>query len=173
VEASIYWDRGVSPSSSSGFTQLRAKLTRVTEYTPADFVSLVKRYNISYHEKKPGQLFCDGSSAEIIEMLLTEAADAGVQIRCRSLIRAVRAADARSNEDLEPVNTGEFAHALTPKATLFEVETGKGIITARSLVVATGGLSIQPLGATDFGYRLATGNQDSASLSISCLIMTH
>ena len=127
----------------------------LARYTPADFVSLVERHGISYHEKKLGQLFCDGSSAQIIEMLLTEATDAGVEIRCGSLIRAVRTADARVNEDLEPVYAGEVVHALTPKPPSFEIETGNGIITARSLVVATGGLSIPPLGATDFGYGLA------------------
>lgn len=129
----------------------------LASYTPADFVALVDRHAISYHEKKLGQLFCDGSSAAIIEMLLTEAADAGVQIRCGSLIRAIRkaSADPAVKEDPKPVNTGEVAQSSTPKSTSFEVETGKGVITAQSLVVATGGLSIQPLGATDFGYRLA------------------
>ena len=127
----------------------------LARYTPADFVSLVERHGISYHEKKLGQLFCDGSSAQIIEMLLSEAGNAGVQIRCGSVIRAVHTADARANEDLERVGAGEVAQALIPKEASFEVETGNGIITAQSLVVASGGLSIAPLGATDFGYRLA------------------
>ena len=103
----------------------------LARYTPADFVSLVEKHGIPYHEKKLGQLFCDGSSARIIEMLLTEASEAGVEIRCGSLVRGVE------------------------KAKHFEVETNSGSITSRSLVVATGGLSIPPLGATDFGYRLA------------------
>ena len=127
----------------------------LARYTPADFVSLVERHGISYHEKKLGQLFCDGSSAQIIEMLLSEARAAGVQIRCGSVIRAVRTGNASANEDLERVNAGEVDRALRRKMTSFEVETGKGIITAQSLVVATGGLSIPPLGATDLGYRLA------------------
>ena len=100
-------------------------------YTPADFVSLVEKYGIAYHEKKLGQLFCDGSSQQIIEMLLTEARAAGVEIRCGSLVRGVE------------------------KKESFEVETNTGVINSQSLVVATGGLSIAPLGATDFGYRLA------------------
>ena len=58
-------------------------------YTPADFVSLVERHGIAYHEKKLGQLFCDGSSQQIIAMLLTEARAAGVEIRCGSLVREV------------------------------------------------------------------------------------
>jgi predicted Rossmann fold flavoprotein len=103
----------------------------LARYTPGDFVSLVEKHGIPYHEKKLGQLFCDGSSRTIIEMLLTEASEAGVEIRCGSLVRGVE------------------------KREHFEVETNNGTITSQSLVVATGGLSIPPLGATDFGYRLA------------------
>jgi predicted Rossmann fold flavoprotein len=103
----------------------------LARYTPVDFISLVEKHGIAYHEKKLGQLFCDGSSAQIIQMLLTEATEAGVEIRCHSLVRNVR------------------------KAQGFEVETDSGVITSESLVVASGGLSIPPLGATDFGYRLA------------------
>jgi predicted Rossmann fold flavoprotein len=105
----------------------------LARYTPADFVSLVERHGISYHEKKLGQLFCDGSSAQIIEMLLAEAADAGVRISCGSQVRRVCLSNANS----------------------FEIEIAGELINAQSLVVATGGLSIPPLGATDFGYRLA------------------
>jgi len=105
----------------------------LARYTPADFVSLVETHGISYHEKKPGQLFCDGSSSQIIEMLLAEAADAGVKIICGSQVRGVRLSNPRS----------------------FEIEIAGNTISAQSLVVATGGLSIPPLGATDFGYRLA------------------
>lgn len=107
----------------------------LARYTPADFVLLVEKHGIPHHEKKLGQLFCDGSSARIIEMLLTEASEAGVEIRCGSLVRGVKK------------NAEEKEH--------FEVETNSGNFTSQSLVVATGGLSIPPLGATDFGYRLA------------------
>ncbi|MGH9931308.1 MAG: NAD(P)/FAD-dependent oxidoreductase, partial [Pyrinomonadaceae bacterium] len=103
----------------------------LARYTPADFISLVEQHGIPYHEKKLGQLFCDGSSRSIIEMLLKEASEAGVEIRCGSQVRNVA------------------------KQESFEVETSNGPIVAQSLVVATGGLSIPPLGATDFGYRLA------------------
>lgn len=103
----------------------------LARYTPADFVSLVEKHGIPYHEKKLGQLFCDGSSQQIIEMLLTEASEAGVEVRCGSLVRKVTQQE------------------------YFEVETNNGTVTSQSLVVATGGLSIPPLGATDFGYRLA------------------
>ena len=103
----------------------------LARYTPADFVSLVEKHGIAYHEKKLGQLFCDGSSSQIIEMLLIQARAAGVEIRCGSLVRSVE------------------------KKESFEIEASGGVINSQSLVVATGGLSIAPLGATDFGYRLA------------------
>lgn len=104
----------------------------LARYTPADFIALVEKYGISYHEKKLGQLFCDGSSREIIDMLLAECADARVEVRTHCAVRGV-ARDA--------------AH--------FVVDTSQGVFTAHSLVIATGGLSIPQLGASDFGYRLA------------------
>jgi predicted Rossmann fold flavoprotein len=103
----------------------------LARYTPADFVALVERHGIAYHEKKLGQLFCDGSARQIINLLLAECADAGVEIRCGCRVRRVERGDR------------------------FRVETERGSFTSRSLVVATGGLSIPQLGATDFGYQLA------------------
>ena len=113
----------------------------LARYTPTNFISLIEKHSIAYHEKKLGQLFCDGSSREVIEMLLTEAREAGVEIRCGSLVRNV------SRSATSPV---ERRSSLS-----FTIETEKAIFRAASLVVATGGLSIAPLGATDFGYRLA------------------
>jgi predicted Rossmann fold flavoprotein len=103
----------------------------LARYTPADFISLVEKYGIAYHEKKLGQLFCDGSSQQIINMLLSECRAAQVEIRCRCRVFEVR------------------------KDASFRIETNQGAITAQSLVIATGGLSIPTLGATDFGYRIA------------------
>ncbi len=103
----------------------------LARYTPSDFVALVERHRIRYHEKKLGQLFCDESSRLIIEMLLGECDDARVDIRTSCGVRAVR------------------------KEELFTLETNRGTFECESLVVATGGLSIPKLGATDFGYVLA------------------
>jgi predicted Rossmann fold flavoprotein len=116
----------------------------LARYTPAHFVSLLEKHGIAYHEKKLGQLFCDGSSDQIIEMLLKEAREVGVEIYCGSTVRAVRQS--------EPP-----AAAAGPYSDegLFEIETQLGVLISKSLVVATGGLSIPPLGATDLGYRLA------------------
>ncbi len=111
----------------------------LARYTPSDFVSLVEKHGIPYHEKKLGQLFCDGSSSRIIEMLLTECSDAGVEIQCGATVRNV----ARSEPPALAGGSG------------FEVKTGTETFVSQSLVVATGGLSIPPLGATDFGYSLA------------------
>lgn len=103
----------------------------LARYTPANFISLVEKYGIAYHEKKLGQLFCDGSSQQIIDMLLSECRHAGVEIRCRCQVTTVQKDD------------------------VFRIETNQGVFVAPSLVMATGGLSIPPLGATDFGYRIA------------------
>jgi len=103
----------------------------LARYTPGDFIALVEKHGIKYHEKKLGQLFCDDSSQQIIDMLLGECADAGVEIRCGCQVRRV------SQEDG------------------FILETNQGSFSAASLVIATGGLSIAPLGATDFGYSVA------------------
>ncbi len=103
----------------------------LARYTPADFIALVEKHRIRYHEKKLGQLFCDESSRLIISMLLRECEQAGVEIRTSCQVLGVR------------------------RDSSFTVETNRGTFTSESLVVATGGLSIPKLGATDFGYRLA------------------
>ena len=104
----------------------------LARYTPTDFITLVRRRGITYHEKKLGQLFCNGSSQQIIDLLLSECSDASVEIRCNCHVERV-AKDSNN----------------------FSIQTSEGILTADSLVIASGGLSIKPLGASDFGYQLA------------------
>jgi predicted Rossmann fold flavoprotein len=104
----------------------------LARYTAADFVALVKRHRIRFHEKHKGQLFCDESSEQIIEMLVAEC-DAG-HVRWMRPIGVARVG-----------RTGD----------VFEVATAEGVQAARRLVIATGGLSIPKIGATDFGYRIA------------------
>jgi predicted Rossmann fold flavoprotein len=111
----------------------------LARYTPADFVALVEKHGIPYHEKKLGQLFCDDSSRRIIEMLLLEAGSAGVEIKCGSTVRSV----------------GKSESGALQGTPAFTVKTDAESFVAQSLVIATGGLSIPPLGATDFGYGLA------------------
>ncbi len=103
----------------------------LARYTPWDFVALVEKHGIAYHEKKLGQQFCDSSSRAIINLLLTECERAGVEIRLNCRVSEVR------------------------HATRFSLVTNGGVLECHSLVIATGGLSFPKLGATDFGYRLA------------------
>ena len=112
----------------------------LARYTPADFIALVEKHGIAYHEKKLGQLFCDGSSQQIIDMLLRECRDASVEIRCGCEVRQVA----------QNINRHEPSAERS-----FMLQTNQGTWNSASVVIATGGLSIAPLGATDFGYRIA------------------
>ena len=103
----------------------------LARYTPADFIALVEKHHIPYHEKTRGQLFCDRSAQDILGMLENECAAAGVHLLTKITIEAV----SRSDEFVVRAREREFR--------------------APVLVVATGGLSISKIGATDFGYRLA------------------
>ena len=103
----------------------------LARYTPRHFIALVEQYGIAYHEKKLGQQFCDGSSREIIEMLLAECREAGAEILCNARVSTVEKTDR------------------------FVIQTSAGDVRAQSLVVATGGLSFPKLGATDLGHRIA------------------
>jgi predicted Rossmann fold flavoprotein len=105
---------------------VRSALAR---YQSSDFIALVERYGIRYHEKTLGQLFCDGSSQEILDLLLNECRAGGVELI--------------TGCDVSSVREG------------FVVETSRGTLEAPALVVASGGLSIRKIGATDLGYRIA------------------
>lgn len=107
-------------------------ISALSRYTQHDFIDLVKSYKIAYHEKVLGQLFCDGSATQIINMLIEECKQGGVEILLNCSISAV----SKSEE--------------------FYIETNLGNFHSKSLVIATGGLSIPKLGATDFGYKIAT-----------------
>ena len=111
----------------------------LARYTPGDFIALVAKHGIRYHEKTLGQLFCDDSARLIVAMLEKECAEAGVETRCGVSISAVRG-------QVRDPGSG------TPG---FAVETSEGSFACASVVVATGGLSIPKMGATAFGYELA------------------
>jgi predicted Rossmann fold flavoprotein len=104
----------------------------LARYTPADFIALVEKHRIAYHEKELGQLFCDDSSKQIVRMLLDECVAAGVRVETGCAVERVR-------------------HGETG----FSVTTARGEVHAEALVVASGGLSIPSMGATGFGYELA------------------
>lgn len=101
----------------------------LSQYTQHDFIKLVEAHKIAFHEKTLGQLFCDGSSKQIIGMLLSECKDVDIKTSCS--VKSVT------------------------KNTDFVLETTSGPITAKALIIATGGLSIPLMGATDFGYQIA------------------
>ncbi|MGA2430957.1 MAG: NAD(P)/FAD-dependent oxidoreductase [Candidatus Acidiferrum sp.] len=115
----------------------------LARYTPADFLKLVEKHKIPYHEKRPypeaapGQLFCDRSATDILGMLLEECATAGVRIFLNTNVREIK-------------HDGGFAVRATQAGQPSDLE-----FTARALVVATGGLSIPKMGATGFGYDVA------------------
>jgi len=104
----------------------------LSRYTPADFVALVKRHRIAFHEKHKGQLFCDDSAEQIIAMLQAECGAGNVQWRMPCTVSAVRRAGPG-----------------------YELDTDAGTLRTDRVVIATGGLSIPKIGATDFGYRIA------------------
>ena len=103
----------------------------LARYTPADFIALVEKHGIAYHEKTLGQLFCDRSAQQIVTMLETECRAVGVRIQ--------------TNVNVEQVS----------KEDGFLLRAGDDEFHAESLVIATGGLSIPKMGATGFGYDLA------------------
>ena len=105
----------------------------LARYTPDDFIALVKRHDIAFHQKKLGQLFCDNSSQDIIMMLQQECEWAGVNLWQDCPVKNVSMSGNR-----------------------YEIDTANCPVSATSLVIATGGLSIPKIGATGFGYDIAT-----------------
>jgi predicted Rossmann fold flavoprotein len=104
----------------------------LARYTPQDFIALVNKYRIPFHEKHKGQLFCDRSAEDIIQLLKSECDAGGVQWRV-------------------PVSVNR----VSKEAERFRLETSAGELRVEHLVIATGGLSIPKIGATDFAYRIA------------------
>ncbi|MBT4921436.1 MAG: aminoacetone oxidase family FAD-binding enzyme, partial [Rickettsiales bacterium] len=107
-------------------------ISALKAFTTKDFINLVEKHNIAYHEKTLGQLFCDESSKQIIQMLLSECDQGGVTIE-----------------------TNVSVQSIAKQSNIFEIESDIGKFNCNSLVIATGALSIPKMGATDFGYRVA------------------
>ena len=103
----------------------------LSRYTQTDFISLVQKYNIPYHERKLGQLFCDASAEQLIRMLLEECRMVNVEIRTDCHVKSIHKLDN------------------------FHIVTDNSLLKTLSLVIATGGLSIPKLGATPFGFKIA------------------
>lgn len=107
-------------------------ISPLSRYTQRNFIALVERYGIGYHEKTLGQLFCDGSARQIIDMLVAEMRQGGVEMRLATSVESV-----------------------APAADGFELKLDGGKVRCTSLVVACGGKSIPKMGATGFGYAIA------------------
>ncbi|MEO6925481.1 MAG: NAD(P)/FAD-dependent oxidoreductase, partial [Rhodanobacter sp.] len=122
---------GVTPAQYLSANPHFAK-SALARYTPWDFIALVDKHRIAWHEKELGQLFCDDSSKQIVRMLLDECIAAGVSVEADCAVQRV-----------------------CKNAEGFSIHTARGEVHAQSLVVASGGLSIPSMGASGFGYELA------------------
>lgn len=107
-------------------------ISALKRYTPQDFLDLVDRHGVEYEEKAPGQLFCQHSAKDILDVLLTECDWSGAEVRLKTSVTAVTEASAG-----------------------YRITTNAGTLSCQSLVIATGGLSIPTMGATGFGYDIA------------------
>ncbi|WP_417284402.1 NAD(P)/FAD-dependent oxidoreductase [Comamonas sp.] len=112
----------------------------LSRFTPADFIALMDKHGIAHHEKHKGQLFADRSAEDIIAMLLAECAAGQVQRWQPCRVKKIEILASSPNEE---------------SAASYQIDTDRGPVNATSLVIATGGLSIPKIGASDFGYRLA------------------
>ena len=130
-----FTNQGTTPANFLGDNPhfCRSALSR---YTPQDFTALLHKHGVPFHEKHKGQLFCDRSAEDVINVLLAECALGAVMRWQPCSIKSITAA----------ANTG---------ATRYQIESDRGLIETPQVVIATGGLSIPKIGATDFGYRMA------------------
>lgn len=115
----------------------KSALKRFTQW---DFIALVEKYGIAYHEKKLGQLFCDHSAQDIVKMLLAECGNYGVEIRLETSVTQIIKKTSTESSNEKP---------------LFHLKTSNGSLSCAALVIATGGLSIPTMGASGFGYQVA------------------
>ena len=155
-----FTNKDVSPANflSNNPHFCRSALSR---YTPRDFIALMDKHGVSHHEKHKGQLFCDHSAQDLIDMLLKECGAGGVQrwqpCEVQSIRHIAAETDSKASNlddltDLEHKNdSSRRIHCLNS----YEINSNKGMIRTSNIVIATGGLSIPKIGATDFGYRVA------------------
>lgn len=116
----------------------------LSRYTQWDFIALVEKYDIAYEERKHGQLFCKNSAKDILSMLLKECELVGVKIRKNCEVNSIVAATKNVDKELEE-----------DSGTWFYLNTNLGVFESSSLVIASGGLSIPKMGATNFSYKIA------------------
>ncbi len=129
----------------------------LSRYSPQDFIDLVNRYNIAWHEKSKGQLFCDGKSQQIVDMLVNEAEKAGVQIWLGTDVLDIHCPQNSPKNRVDTcIESGSENHMAEGNARSgFIVTTSRQSINCEKLVIACGGPSIPKMGATNFGYKIA------------------
>ena len=142
-----FTNKDVSPANflSENPHFCRSALSR---FTPRDFIALMDKHGIAHHEKHKGQLFCDHSAQDLIDMLLKECEAGGVQRWQPCNVKDIALEDINNN----------YKNASSPHINClssYKIYSDLGIIYTPNIVVATGGLSIPKIGATDFGYRIA------------------
>jgi predicted Rossmann fold flavoprotein len=115
----------------------------LSRYTPQDFIELLQKHQVPFHEKHKGQLFCDRSAEDIINLLLAECAAGGVERWQPCSVKSVKSVKSAATGD---VSSGSG----------YQIDSDRGLINAAQVVISTGGLSIPKIGATDFGYRIAS-----------------
>jgi predicted flavoprotein YhiN len=155
-----FTNKDVSPANflSENPHFCRSALSR---YTPRDFIALMDKHGIAHHEKHKGQLFCDNSAQDLIDMLLRECDAGGVQRWQPCQVQSIRSVDAETASkalNLDDLTTVEHKNAASQPINClssYEISSDRGLIQASNIVIATGGLSIPKIGATDFGYRIA------------------
>ena len=135
---------------------VKSALSRFTQW---DFIALVERYNIPYHERDHGQLFCDRSAKDILDMLLAECSAAGITLHLKTTIHSVGRTSVRQNSPATLATSRRAEARPTGKndaeKDVFVIHTSQGDYQCESLVIATGGLSVPTMGAGPFGYRIA------------------
>ena len=134
-----FTNRDVTPAQflSENAHFCRSALSR---YTPQDFIALLQKHGVPFHEKHKGQLFCDHSAEDVIKVLLAECAAGNVTRWQPCSVKSIN----KSASSLD----GTGAHS-------YQLESDRGLIQTSQVVIATGGLSIPKIGASDFGYRIA------------------
>ena len=149
-----FTNKDVSPANflSDNPHFCRSALSR---YTPRDFIALMDKHGIAHHEKHKGQLFCDNSAQDLIDMLLRECEVGGVQRWQPCVVTSIK----QSLRETAPPNANlehkDDASQRINYLTSYQINSSRGVIKTSNIVIATGGLSIPKIGATDFGYRIA------------------
>jgi predicted flavoprotein YhiN len=127
----------------------------LSRYMPQDFIGLMQRHGIAWHEKHKGQLFCDDSADDLIQMLLRECAAAPTHSGGAGSVTHWQPCKVRGMRKCAGLDALSATSPIKTSVSSYEIDSDRGLIYSHAVVIATGGLSIPKIGATDFGYRMA------------------